>query len=254
VTKSARGVTAGRWTAAVALTVVALGAAATLETGRVANAAAGSVQVARVAKVQRGTDAASYSIDYSYVFPGRDSVHIKNLGVVPARGSFHYISHERELQFRDTTSGEILRTVALDETVVAAGGTPASEIPREGEFPPEFRSFAWTSRSSFQERANLVLNKYFRYWPRESDERIHLATTFTPLHLRNPEVLGKVALLLSFPSQAGSRGFSFQVHSLVREGRTHSDYYLPTENTAILAAASQFVDQLVTELNTGGDR
>jgi hypothetical protein len=256
--RDARGVSACRWVAAAVLPAAVLSAAAALQIGRGPDVAVGSVQVRRVVKVPSGPDAATgYSIDYSYVFPGRDLVHVKNLGIVPGKGSFQYISGERELQFRDAASGEVLQTVPFEETIVAAGnGTSASDIPREWEFPPEFRSFAWTSTSSLQERANVVFNQYFRYWPREYDKKTYLTTTFTPLQWHNPPVgvLGQTALLLSFPFEFTSHGFSFHVQTIVREGRTHSDKYLPTKNASMVVAANRFVDRLFVEMSSGGHR
>jgi hypothetical protein len=256
--RDARGVTACRWVGAAVLPLAVLGAAVALEIGRGSDVAVGSVQVRRVVKVHSGPDAATgYSIDYSYVFPGRDLVHVKNLGIVPGKGSFQYISGERELQFRDAASGEILQTVPFEETIVAAGDeTSASDIPREREFPPEFRSFPWTATGSFQERANAIFNEYFRYWPREYDKKTYLTTTFTPLEWHNPPagVLGQTALLLSFPFESTGRGFYFHVQLIVREGRTHSDKYLPTKNASMVAAANQFVNRLVVEMNGGRHR
>ncbi|MFY9820087.1 MAG: hypothetical protein WAM82_01815 [Thermoanaerobaculia bacterium] len=236
------------------LVVAAIGGADP-QTGLGTATGTSNVQVIRVVKVLPNSDSA-YSIEYSFYFPGRDFVHIKNLGIVPGRGRFHYITHERELDFRDVASDDILQRVPFSETVIAAGEPPSSVIPRESEFPPEFRSFPWSSASSLQERANTVLNKYFRYWPREFDKKIYLTTTFTPLELRKlpPEVLGQVSILLSFPYDTTDRGFSFHVQSIVREGRTHSDDLRQTKDATIIATANQLVDQLVNEIRSGLNR
>src|SRR5437870_10533867 len=63
--------------------------------------AKGKVDVKSCVKVFIGKDTSAYSVSYEYDFPGRSSVHVKGLGEVPAKGSLHYLSVDKELEFSD---------------------------------------------------------------------------------------------------------------------------------------------------------
>jgi hypothetical protein len=196
---------------------------------------------------------AGYSIEYSYDFPDRASVHITDLGIVPAKGSFHYLSREKELEFRDPASGEVLQKVPLKETVIVAAKPPLNEVPGEAEFPLAFRAFSWRSSNSLRERADVVLGRYFRYQPWENDNTNYLVTTFAPLRCQGVQegVFAQVALLVSFPYNKTARDYSLHVRSIVREGRTHSDEFRPTNDVVILQAADKFIEQLIAEMQAG---
>lgn len=214
---------------------------------------AGTVNVKSVVKVYLAKDTPGYSIAYDYDFPGRSSVYIKGLGIVPPKGSFRYLSPDTQLEFRDGPSGEVLTSVPLKETVVVAANPPLLGVPDETAFPAEFQSFIWDSPKSFQERANTVLAKTFRYQPRQNKELTLLKTTFTPLTLKGAPagVRAQIALLLSFPYDPQTGRYSFHVQSLVMEGRTHSDEFRPTSDPLILHSVDSFLNNIIEEMKTG---
>jgi hypothetical protein len=211
------------------------------------------VQVKTVVKVFLKDGAPGYSIAYDYDFPERETVYIDHIGVVPAKGSFHYISEGTRLEVRESPDGKILAEVPLRETVIVAAKPPVLGVPDEDAFPNVYQSFIWDSKRSLTERANNVLNKAFHYHPQFEQGVTRLKTTFTPLP---PEGLSagttaQIALLLSFPFDPESGRYSLHVQSLVMEGRSHSDRFEPTSNPVILHSADDFVRHLVAEMKTG---
>lgn len=213
----------------------------------------GNVDVKSVVKVFVANDMPAHLVSYKYNFLGRQTVYIKGLGVVSSRGEFEYFTREPTLQILDAPDGAILAEVALKETVVVASGAPLNYVPSDGEFPAAFRSYAWTSSTPLQERLNGVLRKYFSYMPHDENKVNYISTTFTPLQIEKLArgTTAHVALLISFPHDATQGKYWFHVKSLVREGRVLSDSTRPTNNESIQRAASEFVDQLIKEIEVG---
>jgi len=107
------------------------------------------------------------SIRYEYSFPDRESIHISALGIVPAKGTFAYITEDPELIFSDQSSKTPLATLALKETAAVAAKPPLNRIPNDEEFDPAIRTFRWTSKDSLQQKANAILGMYVSFRPRE---------------------------------------------------------------------------------------
>lgn len=195
----------------------------------------------------------AYLVSYSYDFGPVDRVHIDGLGVVPAKGAYHHLVPGAELTFWDADKRTILKRVPLIETVTVAATTPLNEVPTTDEFPSSYRSFPWQASRSIQERANMVLGKYFNYLPRDDNRITYLSTTYTPLSLSSDltrkGVVAQVSLLLSFPHDVAGDKYMFRVRVLPREGRTLSDQMRATTSEHIVAAANKFVDDLVAELS-----
>jgi hypothetical protein len=238
----------------IALTCVALVGPGRAEVRKWSTAeladAKGRVEILSCVKVLIERDKPAYLISFEYDFPNRSVVHLKGLGQVAAKGSFQYLSEDKELEFSEVGTKEVLVRVPINETIIVAAKPPLNQVPGENEFPPARRTYTWESPRALQERANAVLGKYFNYVPRESKDTTFLATTFTPIPLKGvPDgVLGEIALLITFPSGAGEKAFSFDVRSLIKEGRTLSDEFRPTSNRTIVDSAKDFVDSLVKEM------
>jgi len=213
------------------------------------------IKVKSVVKVLLAKDTAGYSVAYDYDFPQQRAVFIKGVGTVAAKGAFSYLCRDNRLEVRDPDTGSVLLQTELSETVVAAARPPLNEIPSETEFPREFQSFPWDSPKSLPERSNAVLNKYFRYLPREDKGTTYLITTFTPLPLQDAPAgtKARLALLLSFPYEASAAGYTFHVQSLVKEGRDLSDNFRPPTSKNIVPAADTFVRSLIGEMKAGLD-
>jgi hypothetical protein len=213
-----------------------------------------NIKVVTVVKVFIAKDLPAYSVTYNYDFPQQSAVFVKGLGTVPPKGKLSYLSRDNQLEIRDPTGGLLVRT-DLAPTIVAAAAPPLNMIPSEREFPDEFQAFPWDSRKSLLVSSNAVLNRYFRYLPREDKGRTFLVTTFTPLQLQNASagIRGRMALLLSFPYDPAAGGYTFHVQSLVKEGRDLSDALRPPTDKSIVPAADTFVRNLIGQLTGEGD-
>jgi hypothetical protein len=195
----------------------------------------------------------AHFISYEYSFPGRSTIHIQGLGVVPATGSFSYITTEPQLVFEDAETHAEIANSPLRETVIAAAKPPLDQMPKEEEFSQSLREFAWTSKHSVLVQVTSVISRHFRYQSRESQGITYLRTTFAPVPLPGTSegVLCRVALLVTIPS-GGASAVRLDVHSMVQEGRSHSDEFRPATDPAMEAAANAYVDRLVAEIRTGG--
>jgi hypothetical protein len=214
------------------------------------------VKLKNVVKVLLTKDKQGYLISYEYNFPQRQWVYIKGIGTVPAKGKFRYLTSDSQLEFRDRLDGEVLVRVPLQETVIVAATPPLLPTPDIKDFPKEALRFDWVSSATLQERAQIVLNKYFRL-AQDSDcvnGSINMTTTFAPLEVKNlpPGTTAQIALLLSYPCITNSGKYSFKMTFRAMEGRTHSDDYRQTKDSKIIQAASSFVRDLVSEMNGSG--
>lgn len=212
-------------------------------------------KIVSAAKVLIAKNSPAYLVSFSYDFDKLPTIYIKGFGVVSSKGTYQYISTEKELQFCDPTTGAVLERLPIEETTVVAAKPPLNEIPGDNEFSSGIHSYTWEVPVSLQERANAVLAKYFIYSPHENNKLTYLATTYTPLPLNkklaDDGVLAELALLLSFPYDPASGKYSFHVQYLTKEGRALSDELRQTDNPEILQAANNFVDQIVVEMKTG---
>lgn len=222
---------------------------------RGSDAAAGEVHLKSVVKIFLAIDMPGYAIVYDYDFPKRDWVYIKGIGTVRAKGSFRYLTTDKQIEVRDRPSGAILASVPLQETVIVAAKPPLLSTPQLEDFPRDFQTFNWDSAQTLQERAQAVLNKYFHLVPNDECEKdvAHIRTTFTPLNLKDVStgVTAQVALLLSFPCSPKTSKYAFQIQSRVMEGRTHSDVFRSTSDPTVIHLADNFVQDLVTAMKTG---
>jgi hypothetical protein len=211
------------------------------------------VSLQTVEKVFISKTVNAYLVSYSYDFGPVDRVYIDGLGVVPAKGTYHHLVPGGELTFWDADKRTILKRVPLIETVTVAATPPMNEVPTTDEFPSSYRSFPWHAARSINERANMVLGKYFNYLPRDDNQITYLSTTYTPLPLSSDltrkGIVAQVSLLLSFPHDVAGDKYMFRVRVLPKEGRTLSDQMRATASEHIVAAANKFVDDLVAELS-----
>lgn len=212
------------------------------------------VRLENVEKVSIGTNRPAYLVSFSYEFASAPHVYIKDLGIVPAKGSYQFLSSAQDLEFRDPATNALLERVLIKETISTASKLPLNQIPAQKDFSTGFRSYTWDIPASLQERANQVLAKYFLYLPEENNKLTYLTTTYVPLQLSkklsDSGVLAQLALLLSFPYDPASGKYSFHIQYVAKEGRMLSDELRPTNNEEILKVANDFVDKIVAEMKS----
>jgi hypothetical protein len=195
-------------------------------------------------------DRRALSIEYDYSFPDRDMVRITDIGTVPAKGSFKYITENSSLVFSDAKDARPILTVPLRETAQVAAKPPQDKVPDEDKFSTAGRAFRWQSTSSLQIKLNTILTKRVEYRPSEVDGVTQFITTFAPITASegNNQLIGQVAMLVSFPYDKDATGFLIRVRTLVQEGRRKSDKFKNTSNPAMVKAANDWVDKVMAEL------
>lgn len=208
------------------------------------------IDVKRVARVRIAERVPAYSVEIQYAFADHQTVELSPLGTVPADGSFHFISTEPELVFREKPGGAILMRVVLEETVRVAERPPIYPVPEERLFPPGYISFSWQDAKSLLRRADTVLTRHFQYLPRKVGGRDAIFTTFADLpDQRLPKgKAGRVALLISYPYDLQSDHFEVRVRSLVVDGEAPADGVKPANDEQVKAEAIRFVADVVRQL------
>jgi hypothetical protein len=212
-------------------------------------------QIVSAVRVTTAKNSPAYLVNFRFDFSPSTNVYIKDLGLVPSKGNYQFISNQKEIQFSDSATGTLLESIPISETTVVAAEPPLNEIPRDNQFSQGITSYTWDSPASLQERANTILAQYFNYLPHENDKLVFLATTYTPLsldkRLEDKGISAELALLLSFPYDPVAGRYSFHIQYSAKEGRALSDEFRPTENTDILQAAKVFIDRIVSEMKAG---
>lgn len=196
-----------------------------------------------------------YSVSYHYDFRNLRSIFIDDVGAMPPNGKMSYLTAANHIVFRSLGSnGAVVADLPLEETVHLASVAPMApiaQLPRQADFPPQFVTRSTSSPApAFRSSVYNILGKYFECMPLDDGSHSLVWTTYAPLQLKQApkNVLGKIAVLVSFPFDPASGGFAFRIHALALEGRSQSDEWREPQTQAVLDAAKSFVDQLAGEL------
>jgi hypothetical protein len=92
-------------------------------------AGAGNLRINSAVRVQIAPGVDAYSVDYNYAIPGKDSVYIAGLGIVPGQGHFHYLTSAKNLEIDDAQDGTPIVTRVIQETTVVAAKPPLTPNP-----------------------------------------------------------------------------------------------------------------------------
>ncbi len=200
-----------------------------------------------------------YSVSYSYRFQNVAGVVVEGLGRVAPSGQLRYLSPSRNVKFRAADTGAPLASLSLEETVFVASRTPVADLPRQSDFPSQSEiEMATIPAPVFRSSIFQVLNRYFQCMPRDDGSVSYIWTTYTPLQIENgpKNVLGRIAVQISFPFEQRPNGFQFRIQALVREGRPQSEEWRSAETQAVVDAGNGFVKKLARELAAvnGGNR
>ena len=209
-------------------------------------AGAGNVRINSAVRVQIAPGVDAYSVDYNYDIPGKSSVYIAGLGIVPGRGHFHYLTSAKNLEIDDALDGTPIVIQTIQETTVVAAKPPLNQIPPIAEFETTHKAYAWKSNRSLQQHLDDLLNSHFRYLPLEHQKSSTIVTSFAPLALAGSPngTIAQVALLISFPHESVPGEFRFYVQTDLQEGRSHSDDFHQTSDPRIVDACDRFLANL----------
>ncbi|HKO99574.1 MAG TPA: hypothetical protein VJU86_21525 [Pyrinomonadaceae bacterium] len=221
-----------------------------------------SVNVTKVIEKTTPENTIVYQISYDYDFKGRTTVHVKGIGIVPAKGQFSYMTSEPQLEVRESADGPVIAMVQLEETI-RTQGSDSTEFPEESKFPTFFRSGSWNAPATFPGAAIKVIQKYFPsgYNPRQTGQVNYYVTTYRNLQVPNPNndsaiqnLRSQVAIVVSQPYDQTTNQFTYRIQFIARDRprmsttwRYGSDRHRATE-----MAAQQFIDALIGELGASG--
>jgi len=194
-------------------------------------------------------------VEYEYEFRGRSQVNIRGLGDVSAKGRLEYFTFDPHIEFRDAVAGKTIAIVPLQETIVFGGPGLTVDFPKDTELSPTIREGVWTEpMSSFHDNATRVLARYFPSGiaAQEQDKVESYKTQYKQMDgLRDHNVIGEVAVLVSHPFRTEKARFYFHVQYAVRESRTKSPEFHPASRE-VITAAEDLIDRLIKELQKTG--
>ena len=157
-----------------------------------------------------------YLLNYSYEFKGRQTVSIKGIGELPAKGKLQHLFSEEILEFIDS-DGQLLAVVQLKPNKKQPEGG-ALEMPKDSEFD-QFLSDSTRAQTMFLPKTMQTLNKWFPsgYTIRQEGQVTSFVTGYRnvdglPSHLR-----GEVAVRVSFPYDPSSDQFFFRIYLSPRQ-------------------------------------
>lgn len=245
-------------TAVAALVLVVRADAQLLKTIGITNRADGPTYAVNVSKVISANPKSSsaddvMSITYSFDFKGRDTVYVKNVGLVPAKGDLSYLLTDRLLEFRESADGPTIVNVPIQTTGYTPPSVRGPELPKESEFPTAVRTgVSARPPAAFQPRAVEVINKHFLagFFPRENNKIIYNITTYRGLGGLPRNTQGEVAVMVSHPYDPAADRVTFRVQYIVRERRALSGFRSDGIDLTTRTAAEAFIALLIDELKS----
>lgn len=206
--------------------------------------------ITSVAKAKTAGGGPIYKVSYEYDFGTSKPLYIKGIGNIPGKGNLAYFTYDPNIEFRESVSGPVL-------AVLTSGGAIATlevtiDLPQARDFPqpPLGRESRWESKRTFQGMATETANKKkLNAYAYEQDGLSYLSTSYVRLQGLPKNLLGQIALRISYPHRKGSDIGWYLIEYAARERRAKEDKWtLPARSKEIHAACTQFVDQFINEL------
>lgn len=205
-----------------------------------------TVTATRVQALPESKSRKRYWLTFSYEFRNRDTIEIREIGVVPASGTRSYISYEKAARFRDSIGGSFV-TVPLKETRPPEGSSV--DAPQEGEFKPSGQSDVRRSPEPMRDHFEAVLNQWFSgYLPQTANGSHVYISTYRPLEGIAPNLQAQIAVRISFPTRPINGSTRFRVQFLVRQKPLKSDIWKFEMSSRTQRAAEQFMQRLITKI------
>jgi hypothetical protein len=160
-----------------------------------------------------------YTLSYRFDFHNRDKIFLQEFGNIEAGGELSYLSPSKVVEFWSRDRKEKLATVEFQETAASRGGE-AEEMPALKVFLPVKRKSPWPKNLP----AQLILKVVNKHYPTgahpwiEKDTQ-YFETLFEPLGSLPRGILGRVALLISFPTVPNSRNRTLKAGAVTRSAR-----------------------------------
>lgn len=225
---------------------------ATLEVAAVASADGPIALFSGYEKMKTRDGSSIYKVSFVYDFKDTDGVYIKNVGHVASKGRLTYLTQDSTVEFRDSAFG---KTLAVYKTNAAQNSYQNTvDLPQQNDFTQPFvgREVRWETSSRFQELATETANKSkLQAYAYEQDGVSYLMTTWTQLPKLPKNLIGHVALRISYPHKKIGNSTWYRVESTARERRAKEDKWeSPSRNEDVQRASNLFVDQFIQDLTT----
>ncbi len=209
-----------------------------------------------VGKVKTTLGDPIYKVSYEYDFGSSKTVYIKGVGQVPGKGKLTYLSHNSSVEFRESIAGPILAVAKTESLIPIINGTVDLPLPSHFPQPPLGRDTRWDSKQSFQEIATeTTTNKRFQAYAYEQDGVAYLTTTYCFIEGLPKNLIGQIALRLSYPYRKDGGTTWYRVEVATRERRLkEADWIMPARSLEMQMASNMFLDQFLKEIDASVKR
>ena len=196
----------------------------------------------------RGADPHLCRINYSYRFQNRHSVHIADLGEVPASGEFDYISRKDRITFLETSDPASVITFIDGRKTASTRSDPIPDLPSYDRFPERQIVNGRTAQSDmFLASAQHALKETFnsRYDPDTMRGKIrYLISDYTDIKAPHPNRQLQVAVMLSNPEPVEDSA-AFRIRWIAREkNRLEDEWHTPKPASDAALLVESFVNSL----------
>jgi hypothetical protein len=189
-----------------------------------------------------------YTLSYRFDFHNRDKIFLQEFGNIEASGELSYLSPSKVVEFWSRDRKEKLATVEFRETAASRSGE-AEEMPALKVFLPVKRKSPWPIKVP----AQLILKVVNKHYPTgahpwiEKDTQ-YFETLFEPLGSLPRGILGRVALLISFPTVPNSDPYYLDVQTAIQERRRLEDWRSEGISPETSSSAETFVSLFAADL------
>ncbi|NII26109.1 hypothetical protein HB364_13525 [Pseudoflavitalea sp. X16] len=191
-------------------------------------------------------------VTFSYDFQGQSDVYISGLGRVPSKNSYTYLTTSSEIKFLSKDKSYVMARFDLNNTAEPMGAESV-DLPKETDFPPQFRSDSYAPDTAFTEVLLTVIQKYFPsgFLPSQSGPINNCVTTYRNLAVQDPSLRGQLALKISQPYDVKSHKLTYRIQFIERDRPRLSDTwrYGTKVSKATSEASALFIETFLKELH-----
>jgi hypothetical protein len=190
-----------------------------------------------------------YLLEYSYEFKNRATIFIKHIGELSAKGKMKHLYEGKSLEFLVSENGKGLCKIELKPNKRPSEGG-ADDVPSSSVFNAYKSSPALArSNSEFLEKlTNLLNNSSFTYRITNQNGITTVISNYRRLDDLPRNLVGEIAVQVSFPQQVNGNRFSFYIYYHARQKPRRSEEWenISPEN---LQVVNNFINYLIQELN-----
>jgi hypothetical protein len=210
------------------------------------------LKMGQVTSVQMPSGETLYSIEYDYDVPGRLTVYIDGLGILPAKGHAAYFTPSNTISIKGSFKGPILKSHTFDVNKIAKGSTGV-EFPSFEDFKGVSVTGQLPPNQSFYSPVQTLLQKYFISGHRPGSQPggiNYVVTSYSEWPAKERSRFLEGALLISFPHGDPDGQVRYHLSVLAREkGRMSSQPASSSLRPLQVRARDEFVRQFTNELS-----